>query len=81
MDMVPGMITYYWFTPIKTGEYEILCAEYCGTGHYAMLGNVIVDEEADYKEWLSEQMTFEEIMASNGKSDLIKLALNKKNDL
>jgi hypothetical protein len=26
-------------------------------------------------------MTFEEVLASNGKSDLIKLALNKKNDL
>jgi len=81
MDMVPGMITYYWFTPIRTGEFEILCAEYCGTGHYAMLGYVIVDEQEDYDEWLSEQMTFEEILASNGKSDLIKLALNKKNDL
>ncbi len=46
-----------------------------------MLGYVIVDEQEDYDEWLSEQMTFEEIMASNGKSDLIKLALNKKNDL
>jgi len=81
MDMVPGMITYYWFTPIKTGTYEILCAEYCGTGHYAMLGYVMVDEVNDYNDWLSEQMTFEEILASNGKSDLIKLALNKKNDL
>ena len=81
MDMVPGMITYYWFTPIKTGTFEILCAEYCGTGHYSMLGYVIVDEEEDYNEWLSEQMTFEEVLASNGKSDLIKLALNKKNDL
>jgi cytochrome c oxidase subunit 2 len=81
MDMVPGMITYYWFTPIRTGEFEILCAEYCGTGHYAMLGYVIVDEQEDYDEWLSEQMTFEEILASNGKSDLIKLALNKRNDL
>ena len=46
-----------------------------------MLGYVIVDEENDYNEWLSEQMTFEEIMASNGKSDLIKLALNRKNNL
>ena len=81
MDTLPGIITYYWFTPEKKGEYEILCAEYCGTGHYSMLGYVIVDEEEDYNEWLSEQMTFEEVLASNGKSDLIKLALNKKNDL
>ena len=81
MDMVPGMITYYWFTPIKTGTYEILCAEYCGTGHYAMLGYVIVDDQKEYDEWLNEQETFEDILASNGKSDLIKIALNKKNDL
>jgi Heme/copper-type cytochrome/quinol oxidases, subunit 2 len=81
MDMVPGMITYYWFTPIKVGEFEVVCAEYCGTGHYAMLGYVIVDEQDDYNEWISEQMTFEEIMASNGKSDLIKVALNNRNNL
>ena len=36
MDMLPGIITYYWFIPEKKGDYEILCAEYCGTGHYAM---------------------------------------------
>ena len=76
MDMVPGMITTYWFTPIRTGEFEILCAEYCGTSHYAMRGWVSVDEEADYKEWLSEQTTFGEMMSSLGKSDDTKLALN-----
>jgi len=80
MDMVPGMITTYWFTPIRTGEFEILCAEYCGTSHYAMRGWVSVDEEDDYQEWLSEQTTFEEMMASLGKSDAIKLALNINGD-
>ena len=77
MDMVPGVVTYYWFTPIKTGNFEILCAEYCGTGHYAMRGRVIVDEKENYKQWLNEQMTFKELLASNGKNDLIKIALNK----
>ena len=77
MDMVPGVVTYYWFTPIKTGNFEILCAEYCGTGHYAMRGRVLVDEEYEYQQWLNEQMTFKELLASIGKSDLIKLALNK----
>ena len=80
MDMVPGVVTYYWFTPIRTGNFEILCMEYCGTGHYAMRGRIQVDEENDYIEWLSEQMTFEEMMASNNKSDLIKLALNKRGE-
>ena len=78
MDMVPGTVTYYWFTPIRTGNFEILCMEYCGTGHYAMKGRVLVDEQKDYEEWLSEQMTFEEMVASNGNTELIKLALNKK---
>ena len=45
-----------------------------------MRGYVSVDEEADYKEWLSEQTTFEELMASIGKSDLIQLALNFKGE-
>jgi cytochrome c oxidase subunit 2 len=60
MDMVPGMITYFWFTPTRTGEYEVLCAELCGTGHAFMRGYVYVDSEADYQAWLGEQLTFAE---------------------
>ena len=78
MDMVPGTVTYYWFTPTITGDFEILCMEYCGTGHYAMKGRVLVDNEEDYKEWLSEQINFEEYMASLNKTELIQLALNNK---
>ena len=37
--------TYYWFEPNKVGEYEVLCAEYCGVGHYAMRAKVIVESE------------------------------------
>ena len=32
MDMVPGMVTYFWFTPTRTGTFEVLCAELCGAG-------------------------------------------------
>tara|TARA_Y100000590_G_scaffold5924_1_gene7899 strand:+ start:347 stop:1186 length:840 start_codon:yes stop_codon:yes gene_type:complete len=77
MDMVPGIVTYYWFTPIRIGDFEILCAEYCGTGHYAMRGRVLVDEKKDYNEWLNDQLTFKEMLASNGNSDLIKLVSNE----
>jgi cytochrome c oxidase subunit 2 len=75
MDMVPGMITFYWLTPTKIGEYEILCAELCGTGHYVMLGTVLVDEEKDYSNWLVQQITFENVLAQNR---TIQLAENKK---
>ena len=27
MDMVPGMVTYFWIKPIRTGTFDVLCAE------------------------------------------------------
>src|SRR5690606_237869 len=38
MDLVPGQGSYIWLTPTRTGEFEILCAELCGIGHFAMRG-------------------------------------------
>ena len=63
MDMIPGMVTYFWFTPTKAGNFEILCAELCGTGHYAMRGNVVVEVESDYQKWLQDQQTFAQSLA------------------
>lgn len=60
MDIVPGTVTYLWFTPTRTGTFEILCAEYCGVGHHAMRGYVVVEEEAAFEEWLSGFPTFAE---------------------
>ena len=76
--MVPGLITYYWLTPTRTGDFEVLCAEFCGTGHYAMRGRVIVDEKKDYEKWITKQITFEKFIAKNSKnnSDRIKLVKN-----
>ena len=65
MDMVPGLVTFYWLTPIRTGDFEVLCAEYCGTGHYAMRGRVFVDEEKKYNQWLAQQITFKQMLAQN----------------
>lgn len=63
MDMVPGMVTYYWFTPTRTGTFEILCAELCGVGHSMMRGKVIVEEQVAYDTWLQKQQTFAELSA------------------
>ena len=78
MDMVPGIITYYWITPTKTGDYEVLCAEYCGSGHYAMRGRVIVDKEKDYKKWEAKQITFEKMLVQNKKNKNLQLVKNNK---
>mgnify|MGYP002700990222 CR=1 FL=1 len=61
MEFVPGEITYFWFTPTFPGNFEILCAEYCGIGHYNMRGQVVVDTASDYEEWLSQQITFADV--------------------
>jgi cytochrome c oxidase subunit II len=65
MDMVPGMVTYFWFTPTRTGEFEILCAELCGVGHAYMRGYVQIVEEPDYQIWLEGQQTFAEVSTVN----------------
>lgn len=58
MNMVPGMVTSFWFTPTKTGKFEVLCAQLCGVGHANMRSWVIVDEAPAYAAWLAAQPTF-----------------------
>jgi cytochrome c oxidase subunit 2 len=58
MDLVPGLVTYTWFTPTKPGSYDLLCEELCGIGHFAMRGRLVVDEPAAYQAWLGRQPTF-----------------------
>jgi cytochrome c oxidase subunit II len=55
MDLVPGQVSYIWFTPTRTGTFEILCAELCGVGHPQMRGKVIVQEESEYQAWLQDK--------------------------
>jgi cytochrome c oxidase subunit II len=64
MDLVPGMVTYQWFTPTRTGTFEVLCEELCGLAHFAMRGRVVVDEQANFDGWLAEQPTFAETVAA-----------------
>jgi cytochrome c oxidase subunit II len=97
MDAVPGMPTYFVFTPKITTEeyrrqlgalgldgnpkhpewheptdpndpespkkyeafnYELACAELCGTGHYSMRRIVRIVPEAEYEAWLKEQQPY-----------------------
>jgi cytochrome c oxidase subunit 2 len=53
MDLVPGISTYFWLTPTRTGTFEILCAELCGIGHSDMRGLVTVATQEDYDAWLA----------------------------
>ncbi len=64
MDMIPGVVTYYWFTPTRTGTYDVLCAELCGVGHSQMRSRVIVEEQDKNQAWLKSQQTFAQTQAS-----------------
>ncbi len=52
MDTVPGMQTYAWFKTDGPGEFDILCAEYCGLKHANMLSVVKAVEPDEFRKWL-----------------------------
>jgi cytochrome c oxidase subunit 2 len=67
MNCVPGMATYFQFTPkITTAEmkektnnpdfgYQLYCAKICGGSHYNMKFAVRVVSQKEYDKWLQEQ--------------------------
>jgi cytochrome c oxidase subunit 2 len=52
-DAVPGRYTTTWFEATKVGSYHLFCAEYCGTVHSGMIGQIVVMDPADYQAWLA----------------------------
>jgi cytochrome c oxidase subunit 2 len=51
-DVLPGRYTSIWFQATKPGRYHLFCAEYCGTKHSGMIGEVVVMEPSEYQTWL-----------------------------
>lgn len=65
MDMVPGMVTYFWFTPTRVGQFDVLCEQLCGLAHFAMRGRVIVEEQQAFQTWLAAQPTYGKVSAAS----------------
>ncbi|MBN8549213.1 MAG: cytochrome c oxidase subunit II [Deltaproteobacteria bacterium] len=76
-DAVPGQYTYLWFRPIKTGEYQAFCTEYCGKDHSAMLAKLYVLPEAEYERWVNDR-SVEEAMAKLGPTERGKALYKEK---
>ena len=55
-DAVPGLNVEAHFKATRLGEYEIVCAELCGLGHYRMHGTLRVISVDDYSKWLQEHI-------------------------
>lgn len=58
MNMVPGQISTFWFTPTQAGRYEAMCSQLCGVGHPNMRAVVVVEDAAGYQAWLQDKQTF-----------------------
>ena len=56
-DAIPGMKIPFQFTPLKTGHYQIQCAQLCGSGHSKMIGHLKVDTDEDYAKWVAEKVS------------------------
>ena len=56
-DAVPGLTIPVWFDSDTSGEFELVCAELCGWGHYKMRGKVTVHEtESDLQKWVDDKL-------------------------
>jgi len=54
-DAVPGMKIPVWFRATEIGQFDLVCAELCGWGHYKMKGRLTVESRADFDKWLEEK--------------------------
>jgi cytochrome c oxidase subunit 2 len=68
MNIVPGQVSSFWFTPTEAGRYESMCAQLCGVGHPNMKGHVVVEGEEAWRAWLARQPTFTAARAAFAKA-------------
>ncbi|WOH83300.1 cytochrome c oxidase subunit II [Bradyrhizobium sp. BEA-2-5] len=54
-DVVPGRYQSLEVEAVTAGHYHLFCAEYCGTDHSGMIGEIVAMEPADYAKWLNDQ--------------------------
>jgi cytochrome c oxidase subunit II len=52
-DVVPGKQVSMWFRPTQPGRYHLFCAEFCGTKHSGMTGDIVVLPSENYARWLT----------------------------
>jgi cytochrome c oxidase subunit II len=55
-DANPGMTSRVWFTPTRTGQWEIACSQLCGLGHYRMRGEYHVVTDGEWQTWLGGEL-------------------------
>jgi cytochrome c oxidase subunit II len=54
-DAIPGMTIPVWFVPTRRGEYEIVCSQLCGLGHFRMRGFITIQSDEEFRKWQDDQ--------------------------
>jgi cytochrome c oxidase subunit 2 len=55
IDAVPGIDTSYRITPVRLGNYPVVCAELCGLGHAFMRQTSHIMTKQAFAAWLAKQ--------------------------
>ncbi|MEQ8349604.1 MAG: cytochrome c oxidase subunit II [Sneathiellaceae bacterium] len=71
-DVVPGRSTALWFRAERAGRFRLFCAEYCGTSHSQMTGEVVVLEPEAYARWLAARPS-DDGLAAEGRALFVGL--------
>jgi cytochrome c oxidase subunit 2 len=66
MDVIPGRYTYEWFRPIKTGDFQVFCTEYCGDAHSGMRARLKVLPKNEFDRWLADDSEDRKLAAMEG---------------
>ncbi len=53
-DAVPGLIIPVWFEIPEAGDYDLVCAELCGWGHYKMRAKIVAESKPSLNQYLLE---------------------------
>jgi cytochrome c oxidase subunit 2 len=53
-DAVPGLVIPVWFEATVADDFELVCAELCGWGHYKMGARVVAQPKEDFERYLLE---------------------------
>jgi len=62
-DVLPGRDTQLWFNARETGSFHLFCAEFCGTAHARMTGEIVVLKPDDYARWSAAQPQADDLSA------------------
>lgn len=65
-DAIPGRVIKGWFEAMKTGEWDIQCAEICGIGHGLMGARIFVETPAQQAAFLSQHAPSAALAAVTG---------------